>query len=186
MTPPVATPFRFETPRLVLRELEESDWPAARAWDGDPEVVRYMSYEARDEEGTREALRRNIAAAREEPRRVFDFAITRRGDPTALGRVGLKVERPEHRDAMIWFVIRRDLWGQGLVTEAMRPVISFAFAALGLHRLWGDADPRNPGSVRVMEKLGMRREAHLVENWWLKGEWCDSYLYALLDREWKG
>ena len=44
---------------------------------------------------------------------------------------------------------------------------------------------RNAASARVLERLGMRREAHFVENEWLKGEWTDELVYAMLDREWR-
>jgi RimJ/RimL family protein N-acetyltransferase len=50
----------------------------------------------------------------------------------------------------------------------------------------GRLEPRNTGSARVLEKLGMRREAHLVENEWIKGEWQSELVYAILAREWVG
>jgi RimJ/RimL family protein N-acetyltransferase len=53
-----------------------------------------------------------------------------------------------------------------------------------LHRVWGDCDPRNPASARVMERAGMRREGHLVQNVWIKGEWCDSLIFGMLASEW--
>jgi RimJ/RimL family protein N-acetyltransferase len=58
------------------------------------------------------------------------------------------------------------------------------FDALRLHRVVGRVEPRNVASSRVLEKLGMRREAHLVENEWIKGEWQSELVYAMLDREW--
>jgi RimJ/RimL family protein N-acetyltransferase len=178
-------PVMLTTPRLVLRELRLDDWRDAQQLDSDPQVVRFQSNDVLDEAGTRAYLERNVAAAQEAPRRVFDLAITRPGEDRFLGRVGVHVTRPEHRDATLWFTLRRDLWGQGLVTEAARALLDFAFDTLALHRVWGDCDPRNVGSARVMEKLGMRREAHLRENWWLKGEWCDSWYYAVLEDEWR-
>lgn len=96
------------------------------------------------------------------------------------------VARPEHREAMVWFTLRRDLWGQGLASEAARAVVSFGFRELKLHRVFGDCDPRNGASARLMERLGFVREAHFRENWWLKGEWCDSYIYAQLAPDWRG
>jgi RimJ/RimL family protein N-acetyltransferase len=60
----------------------------------------------------------------------------------------------------------------------------FRFGTLDLHRVYVDVDARNRSSLRVAEKLGMRREAHFVENAWVKGEWTDSVIYALLAREW--
>ena len=75
--------------------------------------------------------------------------------------------------------------GRGYATEASRPFLAFAFETLGLHRVVGRLEPRNAGSARVLEKLGMRREAHLVENEWVKGEWQSELVYAILAREWR-
>jgi RimJ/RimL family protein N-acetyltransferase len=63
-------------------------------------------------------------------------------------------------------------------------MLDFGFGTLGLHRVWGDCDPRNEASVRVQRKLGMRQEAHFRENALIKGEWVDSLIHAILDREW--
>jgi RimJ/RimL family protein N-acetyltransferase len=62
-------------------------------------------------------------------------------------------------------------------------MLAFAFETLGLHRVVGRLEPRNTAFVRVLEKLGMRREAHLVENEWVKGEWQSELVYAILARE---
>jgi RimJ/RimL family protein N-acetyltransferase len=70
------------------------------------------------------------------------------------------------------------------MTEAIRALIGFGFGELKLHRIRAECDPRNVGSWRVLEKVGMRREGHLRENFLLDGTWCDSYLYAILDHEW--
>jgi RimJ/RimL family protein N-acetyltransferase len=60
-----------------------------------------------------------------------------------------------------------------------------ALEVVGLHRVIGRLEPRNRGSARVLEKLGMRREAHLVENEWVKGEWQSDLVFAMLAREWR-
>ena len=64
-------------------------------------------------------------------------------------------------------------------------MLALGFDGLGLHRISGRCDPRNPGSVGVLERLGMRREAHFRENEIVKGEWIDEYVYALLEAEWR-
>ncbi|NVB36366.1 GNAT family N-acetyltransferase [Pseudenhygromyxa sp. WMMC2535] len=176
----------LKTDRLTLRELAVEDWRDARAIDGDPEVTRYQSSDVKDEAESRTYLERSVAQAQAQPRRVYDLAITMGDEDRFLGRVGLGIERAEHRDAQVWYVLRRDLWGKGIVSEAVTTILGFGFDTLGLHRIWGDIDPRNPASARVLEKQGMRREAHLRENWWLSGEWCDSWIYALLEQEWRG
>jgi RimJ/RimL family protein N-acetyltransferase len=64
-------------------------------------------------------------------------------------------------------------------------MLSIAFDELGLHRVIGRLEPRNAASARVLEKLGMRREAHFVENEYIRGEWQSEAVYAMLDREWR-
>jgi RimJ/RimL family protein N-acetyltransferase len=64
-------------------------------------------------------------------------------------------------------------------------MLRLGFEGLGLHRIIGRLDGRNRASARVLEKLGMRREAHFVENEYVKGEWTDEVVYAILDREWR-
>jgi len=65
-------------------------------------------------------------------------------------------------------------------------MVDWGFERLGLHRIWAICDIRNVGSRRVLEKIGMSREAHLREHLWVKGRWRDSYLYAILEQEWAG
>jgi RimJ/RimL family protein N-acetyltransferase len=92
----------------------------------------------------------------------------------------------EHQLAEIGFVFHPDHHGHGFATEAMRVVIGLGFEAGGTHRIMGRCDARNTPSAALMERLGMRREAHLRENEYLKGEWADELDYAILDREWTG
>ena len=68
-------------------------------------------------------------------------------------------------------------------TRLLRAAVSSS--DVGLHRVIGRTEARNVGSARTLEKLGMRREAHLVENEWVRGEWQSELVYAILDREWR-
>ena len=175
----------LSTPRLLLREFQEDDWRATHPYEANPEVVRYLSYSVRTPEESQDYIRMVMGMARETPRLVYDFAVVLREDNQLIGRCGMKVHDPELREAMLWYVLNPAHWGKGYIPEAARALLDFAFGTLGLHRVFADCDPRNPASVRVMEKLGMRQEAHFRENVFYKGEWCDSLIYAVLDREWR-
>ncbi len=98
----------------------------------------------------------------------------------------LSLYRPEggNRQGEIGFVFHPDHQGHGYATEAGSVILRLAFEELKLHRVFGRTEARNTASARVMEKLGMRREAHLVENEWVKDEWQSELIYAILDREW--
>ena len=174
------------TERLVLRELEESDAEAAHEYERDEDVVRYQTDGVRTLDESRAYIARVRAeTALQAPRLLFDLAITLRRNEQYVGRVGLNVTSLSLREATLWYVLNPRFHGQGLVPEAARALVDHGFRELDLHRLYVDCDPRNTASIRVAEKLGLRREAHFVENALIKGEWCDSVIYAMLDREWR-
>ena len=175
--------MHLETERLVLREFAEADAEATNVYERDAEVVRYTSHGPRSLDESRAYIRRALAAARAAPRRVSDFALVRREDLQLVGRCGFRVTSFDQREAVLWYILDRSSWGRGYVGEAARAVLGFGFGTLRLHRFFVDIDPRNAASLRVAEKLGMRREAHFVENAWVKGEWTDSIVFGLLDRE---
>jgi len=90
----------------------------------------------------------------------------------------------QHRGGELGFVVLPRHQRNGYATEAARALLRWAFEDVGFHRVFGRAEPRNAASCRVMEKLGMRQEAHFIENEWINGEWQSDAVYAILDREW--
>jgi len=102
-----------------------------------------------------------------------------------VGHLTLSLGPPEHKGGELGFMFHPDHQGKGYATEASRAVVELAFTTYDLHRLEGRLEVRNSASARVLEKLGMRREADLIENEWVKGEWQSEAIYALLAREWR-
>jgi RimJ/RimL family protein N-acetyltransferase len=90
----------------------------------------------------------------------------------------------DHRQAEIGYTFVPEHHGRGYATEAAGAMVDLAFTGLGAHRVTGRLDARNTSSARVLERLGMHREAHLVQNEWVKGEWCDEVVYAVLADAW--
>lgn len=84
---------------------------------------------------------------------------------------------------MFGYAFNKRYWDQGYATEASRAVLHVAFSVLQLHRVWATCDVRNVASWRVLEKLGMRREAEFQGDVFQKGTWRSSYLYAMLEDE---
>ncbi len=183
-------PFIFtspiETERLVLRPFVEGDFDAVYAMQSRPDVARWTYWEARTEPEVRSALERKIAGSivRQEGDPLF-LAVVHRSSGEVIGDVLLQLLSAEHRTGEIGYIIHPDHAGNGYATEAVRPLLRIAFESLELHRVIGRVEVRNVASGRVLEKLGMRLEAHLVENEWVKGEWQSELVYAILDREWR-
>jgi ribosomal-protein-alanine N-acetyltransferase len=176
--------FPIETERLLLREFRAEDEAAIHAYASDPEVVRLMIWGPNTPEQTRAFLQTTLKSQDQWPRPFVELAIELKPERRMIGSIGLRVKDEANRAADIGYVLARDHWGRGYMTEAGRAILDAAFGQLKLHRVWATCDPRNRASYRVMEKLGMRREAHLIKDVLEKGEWRDSYLYAVLAEEW--
>ena len=113
------------------------------------------------------------------------MAVVLRETGQMIGDVVVWCTSEQHLQGEIGFAFHPDFQGHGYATEAAAVLLRLAFQDLGLHRVAGQAEPRNLASCRVMEKLGMRREADLVENEFVKGEWQSEAVFAMLDREWR-
>ncbi|MBA3450587.1 MAG: GNAT family N-acetyltransferase [Chloroflexia bacterium] len=176
--------MRLTTERLMLREFAADNWQALHAIESLPEVARYQSFDPRTVAESRAYVQETSQHESDDPRLTYDLAVILRSADRLIGRCGLGITDDDHREAMLWYTLHPDEWGRGFTTEAARAVVDAGFRELRLHRIWADCDPANIASWRVLEKLGMRREGHLRENAWIKGEWVDSLIYAILDREW--
>ena len=177
----------LETERLLLRPFGPDDLEALFAIQANESVARWLYNDPRTLEETRELLARKIGGAtlRDEGEWLSAAAVLRMTGEL-VGDVSLHWASEAHGQGELGFVVHPEHQGRGYATEASRPLLDFAFGPLGLHRVIGRLEPRNAGSARVLEKLGMRREAHLVENEWVKGEWQSELVYAILAREWVG
>lgn len=170
----------IETARLRLRALVPEDLPAMHVLDTDERLLRWLYWDALTLEESREAHQRRLDR---DPETGVTLAAETKDSAVFVGKLTLTVTAPEHRQGEIGFILHPDHHGRGYATEASSAVLALAFGAYGLHRVVGRAEARNIASTRVLEKLGMRKEAHLIENEWVKGEWQSEVVYALLARE---
>lgn len=177
--------MKLLTERLHIREIEESDWADIHAYASDAETVQFLPFGPNTEEETREFVRKAITERQAVPRCVFELAITLREDRRVIGAIRIFVESEQHRQGHIGYILNRELWSQGYMIEAARATLGFGFKELGFHRIWTTCDTRNAGSMRVLEKIGMRREGVLLHHMSLRDGWRDSYLYAILEDELK-
>ena len=173
------------TERLVLREFTEGDWQAVHEYASDPEVVGYVHWGPNTEEETRDFIRRAMASYREKPRRDWQFAVILKEEDRLIGACDIHLLDRRHQEASIGYCFNQHYWGKGYATEVARRLLAFGFEELKLHRISATCDPQNKGSVRLLEKAGMRREGRLRQHKWVKGRWRDYFLYAILDHEWK-
>ena len=174
------------TERLSLRPFRDDDLDAFHAIQRRADVVRFLYWEPRSRDETREMLERRMAqSAIDQEGQGLHLAAELRATAGLVGHFNLAFVSQEHRQGEIGFVMHPAHHGQGYGTEGARLMLRLGFEELGLHRIIGRCDARNTASAKVLEHLGMRREAYLIENEWVKGEWTDELVYAMLDREWE-
>jgi RimJ/RimL family protein N-acetyltransferase len=181
----LAPSWPIETARLLLRPFEADDLESLHAIHSDAGVARWLYNEPRTLAETRELLGHKLGAGalRAEGDWLAAAAVVRETGEL-VADISLHWASEPHRQGELGFLVHPAHQGQGYATEAALAILDFAFGELGLHRVIGKLEARNAASERVLEKLGMRREAHLVENEWVKGEWQSELVYAILDREW--
>jgi RimJ/RimL family protein N-acetyltransferase len=115
----------------------------------------------------------------------LSFAVELKATGEMVGDALLVLVSAEHRTGEIGYVFNPEYHGRGYATESAELLLRLAFEEFGMHRVIARLELRNEASVRLLERLGMRREAHFVENELVKGEWQSELVYALLDREWR-
>jgi RimJ/RimL family protein N-acetyltransferase len=178
--------YPLETGRLALRPFEPGDLEGLSAFHSLPEVARFLYWEPRDLEQVRGVLEAKLGQTTlEEEGQVLALAVVGREAGVVVGEVSLHWLSRRHRQGEIGFVFHPAHQGRGLATEAASVVLRLGFEGLGLHRVIGRCDALNLPSARLMERLGMRREAHFVHNEIFKGAWGDELVYALLEDEWR-
>jgi RimJ/RimL family protein N-acetyltransferase len=178
--------YPLETDRLFLRPFVAEDFEALLAIHSQAEVVRYLYWEPMSESDVRAALERKIGqtAIRAE-RENLSLGVVLKATSELIGDCTLFYLSSLHRQGEIGFAFHPDHHGRGYATEAARLLLRLAFEELDLHRVIGRLEARNTASARLLERLGMRQEAHLVENEFVKGEWQSELVFALLAREWR-
>jgi RimJ/RimL family protein N-acetyltransferase len=173
--------YPIRTARLLLRPYQSDDVDAVYAYQRLPETARYLPHE---------------------PMSRAEALVTRRIDSSTLGGVGevvnMIVELAQtgglvgdcvlfwrsHGQGEVGYVLDPAHHGRGFATEAVEALLRLGFEDLRLHRVAARCDARNAASWRVMERAGLRREAHLVQSQFIKGEWTDELIYAILHSEW--
>jgi [ribosomal protein S5]-alanine N-acetyltransferase len=148
-------PATFATPRLLLRPPEVADAEAIfQAYAQDPEVTRYLIWRPHPDVATTEAFLAQCVDGWARGSHLT-WVIVPRAEERPVGMISLQL-REFH--AILGYVLARRLWGQGVMTEAVRVVVEAALAEPAIFRVWAVCDWENPGSARVLEKVGMERE----------------------------
>ena len=174
----------IETARLLLRSFAPGDAQGFSDYRSDPGVALYQGWDAPYSLTKAEQFVAEMQQARPGGQDDwYQVAVELKSGGVLIGDIGFKIFSGGQQ-AEIGFTLASAYQGKGYAFEATHRILQYLFEQLTLHRVQANCDPRNSASVRLLERLGMRREGHMIENVWYKGEWADEYWYAVLHREW--
>lgn len=177
---PLRLPFSSE--RLDFRGLRESDIDEHARLFANPHVMRFLYDEPLDAEAARQHLALRVWAGLAKQGGWANLAVEREGG--YLGEIGVGLVSSVDRTCEIGYVFLPEAGGHGYATEAARVAVDIALTFHRAQRVVARLDARNSASIRLLERLGMRREAHFRRNEFVKGEWCDELVYAVLSDDW--
>ncbi|MEV5964707.1 GNAT family protein [Kribbella sp. NPDC051952] len=184
---PIQPSLPIETDRLTLRQYVESDYDDLLKLQANVDVARFLLHDARTPEQVRdESLPKRVAdlPPMDVANQAFTLAVLLRETGQHLGEVTLFAQNTEQRTGEIGYVFHPEAGGHGYATEAATELLRLGFEQFGMHRIIARLDFRNTASAQLLQRLGMRQEAHFVRNEFLKGEWTDELVFAMLADEW--
>jgi RimJ/RimL family protein N-acetyltransferase len=167
--------------RLIIRRFRPEDWKDMHEYLSDENIVRFEPYETFCEEESKEEA---ILRAKND---AF-FAVCLKESGKVIGN--LYFEKQEYETYEIGYVFNARYWHKGYATESARALMNYAFKELKVRRIVANCDPLNELSWRLLERLDMRREGHLLQDVYFKTDannqpiWKDTYKYAILASEW--
>ncbi|MFB7272993.1 GNAT family N-acetyltransferase [Streptomyces sp. NPDC056244] len=177
-------PVSRRSERLEVRELRVDDTDDVFAIYGDERATEHLSFDPRTRDEVARIVARSMASATADPREEYALGVVEQGAGRLVGFGRLALDPHQTRGATMGFALCPDAWGSGYGTETVRLLLAVGFADLGLHRVWGARSPVNEASARTMRAAGMVEEGRIREHITKGGQWRDSIVHAILDREW--
>jgi len=169
------------TDRLYIRKLELCDAQEFFHYRSLPKVYQFQSFQPKSIEDVRDFFGK-ISESPNIPNTWFQLAICEKGRNMIIGDIGIHTFGDGYQ-VEIGYTLNPDYQGLGYAQESVMAVIECLFLKLGKHRVIASVDPNNEKSIRLLEKIGMRKEAHFVKSICVNGVWSDDCIFALRREE---
>jgi len=179
--------MELTTKRLVLQEYTTDDIELFHAFRNDPAINKYMNWNDLSIEESKKIFKEFFDDQKEVKRSFYSFKILLNTRP--IGEVGMNLRGQGECGGIgvLGYYLLRPYWHKGYAYEAAQRVIQYGFEELGLHKIAAFANHKNKKSIKLMKRLGMKKEGKYKEEEYnqRKGIWEDMVGYGLLKREWE-
>ncbi|WP_312398652.1 GNAT family protein [Chryseobacterium sp.] len=171
------------TERLLLRDITIDDKQAIFDYRSDAEANKFQSWIPETLENVESFIERNNKEFNQ-PESWYQILITDKETKAVIGDIGIHFFGDENLQVELGITLNKFFYGKGYASEALKSVIDFLFNDLNKHRIMASIDPDNGDSMKLMERIGLRKEAHFVKSLFWKNKWVDDVIYAVLKEEW--
>ena len=175
----------IKSDRIFLRPVLQTDAQDIFSYRADPEIARFQTWNPKTIKDVEDFIETRIVDEPNHPDTWFQLAICKNDHNELIGDCGLHFLKDEPGQVEIGITLKREYQGKGYATKALELVFSYLFDRLQKHRIIASVDPNNFASIRLLERMKMRKEAHFIESIRFNDRWLDDIVYAILAREWK-
>ena len=175
--------LEIKTERLLLRPVRLNDAEAIFKYRSDSITNQYQGWIPKSLDDVHKFLNK-VSQKIDVVDTWFQFVIIKNDSKEIIGDVGIHFLDTDGKQAEIGCTLDKNCHGNGYATEVLKATINYLFEKLNKHRIIGSIDPQNFKSIRLVERLGFRKEAHFKESILINGEWVDDLVYAILKNEW--
>ncbi len=175
----------IETDRLIIRLAKPDDAEAIYSYRSDVVENKYQGWHPASMEEVRDYMS-HMPKHLDVADTCFQFVMITVDGNQLIGDMGIVFTNQDKMQAEVGCTLHKDYQGKGYATEALGAMVNYLFLTLNKHRVIASVDPRNTASIRLIERLGFRQEAHFRQSYYLRGEWVDDIIYAMLGAEWVG
>jgi RimJ/RimL family protein N-acetyltransferase len=175
--------MKIETNRLSIRPISQTDKEMIFEYRSDKEANKYQGWipeTVNDVETFIEKAAKKI----NEPETWFQFVIIKKSSEKIIGDLGIHFFGEENLQVEIGCTLNKHFQSKGYATESIECVINYLFCNLKKHRIITSIDPENTNSIKLVERIGFRKEAHFIESLFINGKWVDDIVYAITRKDW--
>jgi ribosomal-protein-alanine N-acetyltransferase len=183
MNEKIFEPFPIlETDRIILKQIKEDDIPGIYRFYSGSDTLKNI---ARDIFTKKEqAIEKvNLFHKSYEERKAIWWTFTQKPKDEFIGFGGLFEISKESNKAEIGYGLLPDYWGKGIMSEVVEKLIDFGFNEIKLHKIYGRITPRHNASIRVLEKLGFKKEGEFKDDEFAQNKYFDTAYYSLINKK---
>lgn len=175
--------MEIKSERLILKELTETDLDFIYKMQRNELVYFYEEDKEPTKEQIYEKYTKKITRMSQDENQFFIFIISTQLDRIPIGEIQIQLNWDEIKEWEIGYTLHPDYWGNGYASEASKMLLKYVFENLKAHKVVAFCNANNKKSAALMERIGMKRDGLLREGRLWRNEWCDEFVYSILEKD---